>query len=88
MNFSDMAGGEFLRTPFLLYTSGWLGMAATEIRRASFLRIFFFSLGKSALLHRRSLILKFSEILTLVYRKIFSAFYPILHETFSILYKN
>ena len=31
---------------------------------------------------------KISEILMLVYRKIFSAFYPILHETFSILYKN
>ena len=30
---------------------------------------------------------KFSEILILVYRKMFSAFYPILHETFSNSYR-
>ena len=34
------------------------------------------------LLHRRCLILKFFEMLILVCRKIFSAFYPILHEIF------
>ena len=49
-----------------------------------YLSLYFFSLGKSSLLHRRCLMLKFSEILILVCRKIFSAFYPILHETFSI----
>ena len=62
-------------------------MAATEVRRESFLR-FFFPLDKSDLLHRRCLMLKFSEILILTFGKIFSAFYPILHETFPILYKN
>ena len=58
-------------------------MAATEIRRVSLLRIFLFvSLDKHVLLHRRCLMSKFSEILILVCRKIISAFYPILHETF------
>ena len=46
----------------------------------------FDSLDKSVLLHRRYLMSKFSEILILVCRKIFSAFYPILHETFSNSY--
>ena len=40
------------------------------------------SLDKSVLLHRRCLMSKFSQMLILVCRKIFSAFYPILHETF------
>ena len=58
-------------------------MAATEIRRVSLLRIFLFvSLDKHVLLHRRCLMSKFFEILILVCRKIISAFYPILHETF------
>ena len=85
MNFSDMPRGEFFKDTFFTVH---LPTATTEIRRVSFLRNFLFSLGKSALLHRRSLMLQFSEMLILVYRKIFSAFYPILHETFSILYKN
>ena len=34
------------------------------------------------MLHRRYLMSKFSEMLILVNRKIYSAFYPILHETF------
>ena len=55
----------------------------TEIRTVSCLRICFVSLDKSVLNHRRWLKSKFSEMLILVYRKIFSAFYPILHETFS-----
>ena len=58
-------------------------MAASEIRTVSFLRIFFISLDKSVLLYHRCLMLEFSEILILVCRKIFSTFYPILHETFS-----
>ena len=33
--------------------------------------------------HRRCLISKFSEIVIPAYRKIFSEFYPIFHETFS-----
>ena len=45
--------------------------------------LFFVSLDKSVLLYCRCLMLKFSEFLILVCRKIFSAFYPILHETFS-----
>ena len=86
MNFSDMpTGGKFFKDIFFIVQ---LRTAAAEIRRVSFLRIFFFSLGKSTLLHRRCLMLKFSEILILVYGKIFSAFYPILHETFSVLYKK
>ena len=51
-----------------------------------FLESFFVSLDKSVLLHCRCLMSKFSEILILVCRKIFSAFYPILHETFSNSY--
>ena len=39
-----------------------------------------------SLLHRRCLMSKFSEILMLVCRKMFSAFYPNLHETFSNSY--
>ena len=39
--------------------------------------------GKSALLHHRGLMLKFTEMSMLVSRKIFSAFYPTLHESFS-----
>ena len=38
------------------------------------------------MLHQKCLMSKFSEILILVCRKIFSAFYPILHETFSNSY--
>ena len=50
-----------------------LGMTATEIRRISL---------------RRCLMSKFPEILVLLRRKMFSAFYPILHEIFekSFLY--
>ena len=59
---------------------------ASEIRRVSFLRIFFVSLDKSALLHHRCLMSKFTEMLMLVCRKIFSAFYPTLHESFSNSY--
>ena len=51
-----------------------------------FLESVFVSLDKSVLLHRRCLMSKFSEMLILVCRKIFSAFYPILHETFSNSY--
>ena len=51
-----------------------------------FLESFFVSLDKSVLLHRRCLMSKFSEMLILVCRKIFSAFYLILHETFSSSY--
>ena len=59
---------------------------ASEIRTVSFLRIFFVSLDKSALLHHRCLMSKFTEMLMLVCRKIFSAFYPTLHESFSNSY--
>ena len=51
-----------------------------------FLESIFVSLDKSVLLHRRCLMSKFSEMLILVCRKIFSAFYLILHETFSSNY--
>ena len=51
-----------------------------------FLESFFVSLDKSVLLHCRCLMSKFSEMLILVCRKIFSAFYPILHETISNSY--
>ena len=51
-----------------------------------FLESVFVSLDKSVLLHHRCLMLKFSEMLILVCRKIFSAFYPILHETISNSY--
>ena len=51
-----------------------------------FLESVFVPLDKSVLLHRRCLMSKFSEMLILVCRKIFSAFYPILHETFSNSY--
>ena len=51
-----------------------------------FLESVFVPLDKSVLFHRRCLVSKFSEMLILVCRKIFSAFYPILHETFSNSY--
>ena len=51
-----------------------------------FLESVFVSLDKSVLLHRRCLMSKFSELLILVCRKIFSTFNPILHETFSNSY--
>ena len=50
------------------------------------LESFFVSLDKSILLHRRCLMSKFSEMFILVSRKILSAFYSILHETFSNSY--
>ena len=56
---------------------------AFEICTIFFLESFLVSLDKSVLLHCKCLKSKFSEILILVCRKIFSAFYPILHETFS-----
>ena len=60
-----------------------LQKTATEICRLSLLKIFFISLDKSVLLHRRCLMSKFPEILILMCRKIFYVFYMILHETFS-----
>ena len=75
-------GGKILKIKDTFFTLNLL-MTATEIRRVSLLRIFFISLDKSVLLHRRCLMSKFPEILILVCKKIFSVFYPILHETFS-----
>ena len=60
--------------PFLVFTEH-LPPTASEIPIESF----FASLDKSALLHHRSLISAFTEMLMLVCRKIFSA----LHESFS-----
>ena len=57
-------------------------MVASEIHTVSF----FVSLDKSVLLYHRYLMSKFSETLILVGRKIFSAFYLILLETFSNCY--
>ena len=51
-----------------------------------FLESVFVSSDKPVLLHRKCLMSKFSEMLILVCRKIFSAFYLILHETFSNSY--
>ena len=76
---------KFLRTPFLVFTEH-LPPTASEIRTVSFLRIFFVSLDKSTSLHHRCLMSKFTEMLMLVCRKIFSAFYPTLHESFSNSY--
>ena len=71
---------KFLRTPFLQNTSQQLLLKFVQYL---FLESFLVSLDKSVLLHRRCLMSKFSAILILVSRKIFSAFYLILHETFS-----
>ena len=61
-----------------------LPMTTTTICIISLFRTFFFSLDKSVLLHHRCFLMsKFSEILILLCRKIFSVFYPIFHETFS-----
>ena len=76
-------GGKILKIQDNFFTLN-LGMTAIEICRISFLRTFFFvSLDKSVLLHHRCLMSKFPEILILLCKKIFSVFYPILHETFS-----
>ena len=53
-----------------------------------FLESFFVSLEKSISLNCRCLMSKFSEMFILLSRKIFSAFYPILHETFSNSYSS
>ena len=74
---------KFLTTPFLKEK---LRTTASEIHTISFLRIFFVSLDKSVLLHCRCLMWKFTEMLILVCRKVFSAFQPILHESFSNSY--
>ena len=69
-------GHLFYKTPF-----GWPPLKLVEYL---FLKaLFFVSLDKSILLCCRCLISKFSEIMLLVCRKIFSTFYLILHETFS-----
>ena len=73
---------KFLRIPFLVFTE-YLPPTASEIPTVSFLRIFFVSLNKSALLHHRCLMSKFTEMLMLVCKKIFSAFNPTLLEGFS-----
>ena len=78
---------KFLRTPFLQFTYGRLLLKFVEYLSLESFFLFGF-LDKSTFLHRRCLMLKFSEVLILVCRKIFSAFYPILHEAFSILYKK
>ena len=76
---------KFWRTPFLVFTEH-LPPTASEIRTVSFLRIFFISFDKSALLHQRCLMSKFTAMLMLLCRKIFSDFYLILHESFSNSY--
>ena len=75
--------GKLLKTPFLQNNSQRMLLKFVQYL---FLESFFVSLDKSVLLHCRCLMLKFSEILMLVCRKILSAFYPILHETFSNSY--
>ena len=81
---------KFLRTPFLhkdTFFTQHLRMAASITHRVSFLRSFVFaSLDISVLLRCRCLMSKFSEISLLLCRKIFSAFYLILHEAFSNSY--
>ena len=72
-----------LRSPFLQNTSRRLLLKFAEYL---LLESFFVSLDKSVLHHRRCLMSKFTEMLILVCRKIFSAFYPILHESFSNSY--
>ena len=57
-------------------------MTTSEVCAVSFRRIFFVSLDKSVFLHPRCLMSKFAKILILVCRKISSAFYLTLHETF------
>ena len=76
-------GGEVIKDTFF---TGHLPRAASEIRTVSFLRIFVVSLDKSALLHHRCLMSQFTEMLMLVCSKIFSAFYPTWHVTFSNSY--
>ena len=60
-----------------------LRTTASEIRRVSFFRTFFVSLDRSILFHRRCLMSKFSGILVLACRKIFTAF---SNEPFSKLF--
>ena len=74
-------GGKIFKDTFF---TQHLGMAASETHRVSFLRsIFFVSLDKSVLLSCTCLMLTVSEISLLVCKKIFSAIYLVLHETFS-----
>ena len=85
--FNNMQINKFFKDIFF---TEHLWMAASKTRRISFRRSFFVSLDKSALLRCRCF---FSEILILVRRKIFSAFYWISHEAFpnscvSLLCKN
>ena len=72
---------KFLRTPFLYNTFWRLLLKLVEYL---FLEVFFVSLEKSLLLYCRCLISKFSEILLLSCRKIFSPFYLICMELFPI----
>ena len=74
---------KFLMIPFLKNTSCRLFLKFVQYL---FLESFFVSFDKSVLLHRRCLMSKFSGTLMLVWRKMFSAFYLILHETFSDSY--
>ena len=74
---------KFLTTLFLVFTEH-LPPTASEICTVPlFLESFFVSLDKSALFHHRCLMSKFTEMFMLACRKIFSAFYPALHESFS-----
>ena len=68
------------------FSAEYLPTTASEIRIVFSLRIFFCFLDKSVLLHRRCLMSKFFDLLMLVYRKIFCAFNPVMHETFSKSY--
>ena len=70
---------KYLRTLFLQNISRRMPLKFVQYL---FLESFFVSLDKSVLLHHRCLMSKFSEILTLVCRKIFAALHLILHETF------
>ena len=61
--------GKILKIKDTFFTLN-LWMTATRNPRVSLLRIFFVSLDKSVLFHRRCLMSKFREILILVCRKI------------------
>ena len=74
-----------LKTPFLQNTSAQLFLKFVCMFSVSH-NLFLFLWINLFCLHCRWLMSKFSEILILVCRKIFSAFYQILHETFSNSY--
>ena len=80
---SNLWSIAFLKTAWVMFSCSFVESfqeTITSMTESVFNKVCYVAKFK---LHPRYLMSKFSEILMLACRKIFSAFYPVLHKTFS-----